>query len=142
MATISIATGVASGVQPRGTETGINAKHSVVTQTDSISVSDVFQMVKIGTGQTVVGGFITGNAVGGTATVKIGDGGSEGRYLAAITLSTANQLVQFNAGLPYTYSISDDATVRFDTIDVVISAMSASPSASFAVVVQYGRDVL
>lgn len=107
---------------------------------NTLSVSDVIQMVAVPVGAVIIDLQVSGLVPGVTATVlKVGDGLSDARF-GTVTLSATAQFLRTNTALGHGYQItlSDDAAVRYDTIDLVVnSSASVTTTCSIAVSVVY-----
>jgi hypothetical protein len=72
--------------------------------------------------------------------VSVGDGGDAARFVAAHTASasTANTVASLVKGiLPYTYSITANAALQYDTIDVKATVIAASTDHAWDLTVWY-----
>lgn len=100
------------------------------TASSTLSNGDVILMGKVGHGTTILDGYVvqtdgdTGQLSAGIATV---DG------LALSQSCSAGNLIRFTNGLPYTVSMSDAATIRYDYVRLALDS-DFTVSAKFAVV--------
>lgn len=126
---------------PRAVHAGLQATWSGIFNNTSatLSASDVIQMCVVPTGAIILDIRVSGKA-GVTANVfKVGDGGDDDRF-GTITLSATSQFLRTNAntGHAYQYSLSDDAAVQYETIDLtLLTASSVTLTASIVMTVEY-----
>lgn len=137
MATFT-STACASGVMPRAIHAGVNSVSAAHTVSGSLSAGDVIQMVKIPNGATILDIVLRTAITPAQITLSVGDGGSTGRYV--LTATHTSTVYHANTGVPYTYDISDDAAVQYDTVDVKVSTASGSGNSSFYMTVLYTMD--
>ncbi len=110
---------------PKGSRTGLVAVTSFWSWDRSLSIGTTVQMVKVPAGGTPL--FVqVGSNNAGQASVSVGDGINNSRYLNNISLSAGMGMVIGGAsgtvmavGAPYTYSTDD-------TIDIFVSLVSVS----------------
>lgn len=110
---------------PKGSRTGLVAVTSFWSWDRSLSLGTTIQMVKVPAGGVPL--FVqVGHNNAGQASVSVGDGLNNSRYLNNVTLSAAMGMVIGGAsgtvmavGAPYTYSTDD-------TIDIFVSLVSIS----------------
>lgn len=110
---------------PKGSRTGLVAVTSFWSWDRSLSLGTTIQMVKVPAGGVPL--FVqVGHNNAGQASVSVGDGINNSRYLNNVTLSAAMGMVIGGAsgtvmavGAPYTYSTDD-------TIDIFVSLVSIS----------------
>jgi hypothetical protein len=105
----------------------------------TLSASDVIQMCVVPHGAIIVDIQVSGHGGAASHTIKVGDGGDDDRF-GTITLSATSAFLRTNAGTghAYQYSLSDDATTRYDTIDLTVQANgSATTTASIVMTVIY-----
>ncbi len=126
--------------QPKALHAGVVSVYSEYTAAAAFSAGDVIQMVKVPNGARIRDIRVADLSVA-SGTFSVGDGGNTARYIASTsaTLSTVFSLNQAG-GLGYKYSFSDDATVQFDTIDIVIGAAGGSSGSVLRMVVDYTVD--
>lgn len=111
------------GVQPKGLRVGLVAVTAVwsvgtVSNASIISAGDVIQMVQVPKDATPVYVAVSGGA--GTAIFHVGDGVSNGRYIAMLSGSAGMTLTPINTVfVPYRYSTDD-------TIDIFVSTVSTA----------------
>lgn len=126
----------AAGVQPRGLTVGTNteiASYSVGAGT-SLSAGDVIQMIKVPKGARVTYMALSGGS--GDALIAAGDGVDTDRYIAAVTMSSAQPGVRVlsGTGTPYTYSVDD-------TLDILVGTVSiGSITGGFTMVASWTMD--
>lgn len=124
MATTYQTSKVASTVQARA---GIDLTCSYATYeaTVQIVINDVFEMVKMAAGQTVVEviGAFDDNDGGSAAVAEIGDGSDTDRF-ASTTISQGGGVIRLGQGitgaaaadcLAYTYTAADTIDIKFTT---------------------------
>lgn len=133
-------TQVTNNEGPRNIQAGLQTVVGVYNSNGtSLSASDVIQMVRVPHGAIIIDRIISGVIPGDAFLVKIGDGGDDDRY-GTVTLSATAQCLSGNAaaGHAYQVSLSDDATVRYETIDLTIStAASQTTTSSIVLTVNY-----
>jgi hypothetical protein len=134
--------GAKSKFQPVGPSAGGNlicvTKHYSLTA--NASANDVFQMIKIPNGARVVDGYIALDSVG-AFTYTVGDGGDPDRFIAASSVSGSATDASFSKEvLPYQYSLSANASPQYDTVDVKLTAVTATVALSFDLTVFYLVD--
>lgn len=127
--TTRTSTACAAGVLPRMIHAGVFSVSAQYTLSGSLSAGDVIQMVKIPDGATVLDTILKTTLSPTSVVLSLGDGGDVARYI--LTASHSSQVSHATAGVPYTYDISDAATVRYDTIDVNVTAASGSGNSTF-----------
>jgi len=118
MATVTTARST-TGIPPRVQEKGVwceVAKHTFAGE----AAGEVVQAFKVASGTTVVDAYIMTVALGAGATLILGDGDDDNRYVTATTANTAGvyRLNNTAAG-PYTYTADD-------TIDVTTAGGAAT----------------
>lgn len=111
--------------------------------TDGNETADTIQLVKVPDNATVAQVMLAipanlgsgGNPVG----YAVGDGASTGRFIASATISSTAVVATINqpGGVAYKYTFSDDASVKWDTIDLVLTAGSCTSSITIAAVVTF-----
>jgi len=123
---------------PKSVHAGVNAVFATYTTTSSLTAASVVQMLKIPDGARVVGGFATSPA--DAFKLSVGDGDNPDRYLVTAQSSAALETHQFaaNGGLGYKFSVSDDAIVKFDTVDILVG--SAACTGVLGLCIQYYMD--
>jgi len=140
MATLT-GTACASGVQPRAVRPGTwnvsFAYRSSERGQASISDGDVILMGKIPHGATVIDGYVIQSG-GDTGSISVGIDDSVADL--AVSQSTSDGLViRFTNGIPYTVSVSDDATIRYHIVKVGVDS-DFSTTTSFKVVLTCTTD--
>lgn len=131
-----------AGVQPKALHSGANVVRARYTASASHSPTDVIQMVKVPHGAII--DEVQVHAPSGVAsapaalTVSIGDGNDPNRYFSGSYSTTA--IIRATSGLGYEYSMSDDATVQFDTIDITIDAGALTAGQAVEMIVTYHLD--
>lgn len=100
---------------------------------NSLSATDVIQMVKIPAGATVV--FLAVGGGNGEVAYGVGDGVLQNRYVTSATRTAGQGLIMMNTlNAPYTYSTDD-------TIDIQVTAASISTTTGgFELKVIYSMD--
>lgn len=137
----------AAGVPPRVVHNGL---FTVVFSYDNgiaaaaastISAGDTILMGKVATGVTIIDGYVI-QTLGDTGSISVGIE-SETNLIASGSTS-AGAAIRFltstGAILPYTASVSDDATVRFQTIRIGVDA-DYTTTTQFKVVLFCTADV-
>lgn len=142
MATVTFTT--ATPMQPKYR---INAPHSVlqrIASTATWSAGDVyiFNNMKIPDRAVITDLQVQGSVPDGTYIIEIGTYGSGGTadVFGSVTLSaTAVTNSVRTTGLPYTVSVSDDATLRYQTLGIRVdgAATSGTTSVSVNMIVKY-----
>lgn len=108
--------------------------------TADASAGDTFQMIKIPNGATIVDLMFEGNS-SDAFTYTVGDGVDPDRFIASASISAAaSRGVVVAAALPYRYSLSANADPQHDTIDVVLTAVTATVALDFQLTVFYLMD--
>lgn len=125
----------------------INAPHAVmqrIASTATWSAGDVyiFNNLKIPDRAVITDMQVWGSVPDGTYLIEIGTFGSAATadVFGSVTLSaTAVTNSVRTTGLPYTVSVSDDATFRYQTIGIRVdgAATSATTSVSVNILVKY-----
>lgn len=131
---------VARGDGPRDIHAGLQTAYGYYTAGGvTLSAGDVIQMVKVPNGAVIVHRAISGVAGAAAVGLNIGDGGDGDRYGHVTLSATAHYHIgNAAAGHGYQYSLSDDATVRYDTVDLTIdSVSSATATCSIVLTVTY-----
>lgn len=123
-----------STVQPVGDTAGGNAitVTSYYSATANLSANDVFQMVQIPNGATVIDGYTTMTS-SDAFTYTVGDGASTARFVPSSSVSGAFTIARFSDGLPHQYTADD-------TIDIKFTAVTATKHLSFWLTVTYLMD--
>lgn len=133
-------TQITNGEGPRALHAGLQVARGVYAGVDAtLSASDTIQMVRIPNKAVILDIQVSGVAGAAATVVKIGDGGDDDRF-GTVTLSATSQFLRSNAasGHCYQYSLSDDASPLYDTIDITIqSASSVTTTASIVLSVAY-----
>lgn len=120
----------AMGPTQGGNIVGVTAKHSL---TANASANDVFQMIKVPAGATIVDGWLSADS-SDAFTFQVGDGGSAGRFLTGASVSgSATSHVFPKRLLGYNYTSED-------TIDVKLTAVTATKALNFTLTVFYLVD--
>jgi len=135
----------ASGVQPRRDHAGRNVVRAIYKATASHSATDVIQGVKVPNRAVIdevtlvpIDATNVGGSTPAALTITIGDGVDPSRYFSGSYSATV--VVRATGGLGYQYSISDDAAVMYDTIDVTITAGALTASQGFVMIVAYHNE--
>lgn len=132
----------AAGVQPKTLHAGACVVRARYTASASHSPTDVIQMVKVPHGAII--DEVQIHAPSGVAsapaalTISVGDGGDPNRYFSGSYSTTA--VIRATSGLGYEYSLSDDAVVQYDTIDITIDAGALTASQAVEMIVTYHLD--
>jgi hypothetical protein len=71
-------------------------------------------------------------------TLQVGDGGDPNRYISGSYSATS--IHRAATGLGYQYTISDDAAVQFDTIDLTVDAGTLTAGHTVQLIVTYHLD--
>lgn len=117
---------VANNKPPRLEHAGGTWVLARYTSTASLSAGDVIQMIPIQHGMTIIDWILWTDTTDGSATFGIGDGSSTARFGSATASTVATALRATGTGLPYKVSVSDDALLRYDTLDLYINAVASS----------------
>lgn len=131
------------GVQPREVHAGSNSVKAVYSITASLNAGDVIQMVKIPDNAVIDDIRIDwGNVGASVGTVRVGDGGSAGRFVSASASVSANTGIQIMANnMGYQYNLSDAAGTMWDTIDITVdSVTAATATGNVTMTVTYHMD--
>ncbi|MGH6954421.1 MAG: hypothetical protein ACREGL_09580, partial [Alphaproteobacteria bacterium] len=123
---------------PKKLHAGVNSITSVYTTTAALSAGDVIQMVKLPDRARVLEIILAHRTVDGSAVLNVGDGGAATRF-GSITASTVTTTTRLNPGLvPYQYSLSDDAAIKYDTVDITVGTVaSQTPSTILSLTVLF-----
>jgi len=135
MATISTATKVQSGIQPKGSRVSELTTVSVFSANGSLSTGDVIQMVKVPVNGTLVDLKVS-CVLSGQGSIKVGDGLSTARYISdtAASLSAGIMVMNAQSFVPYTYSTDD-------TIDVIYSGSVNASSGAIYMIATVSIDI-
>ena len=125
---------VAAGV-PKSLHAGAQSVFAQYVTTASLTAASVIQMIPVPSGARLVDGWVKSPGTG--YLVSVGDGGDVDRYVQSKS-GSALQRFEVAAGMGYQYSVSDDAIVRWDTIDILIG--SAAATGTFQMCVTYAMD--
>jgi len=117
----------------------VTAAHSL---TANASANDVFQMIKIPNGAKIVDGYITISSAADAFTYTVGDGGSTARFVASSSVSSGDTTQAFirKGVLPYKVSLTANANPQYDTIDVKLTAVTATVAVNWDLTVWYLVD--
>ena len=134
-----------SGVQPRSIHAG--AIHVVAHYVLSGETADTIQMVKV-PDNAVIHDIVfylpaTSQAGSGKINYCVGDGDSVNRFISTATASDTAVIARIDTagGVGYTYSFSDNASPKADTIDVTfLSGTTATTSQTICLSVIYSVD--
>lgn len=137
---------VAKGIV-KAIENGVNVVTcKYVIGTSGLTAASVIQMIPIPDRAIILDGTLRGSGAS-NCKLSVGDGGDADRFLSTVTQSTtsSHQLWEFfekaatiATGFGYQYSLSDDAAVKWDTIDILVG--SASLTGTVMLQVQYYMD--
>lgn len=115
----------------------VTAEYSLAA---NASANDVYQMIKIPSGATIIDGHVKMTGDLGFA-ISVGDGGDAARFVAAYTCSatvtTGTTKPFLQTVLPYTYSLTANANPQYDTIDVKATVIAATVAMKFTLTVWY-----
>lgn len=141
---------ITAGAGPKAVHAGENVAKFSYSTSAALSAGDVIQLVRIPTGATVTDICIMmfGPAAGGNHAFGVGDGSSTARYGSISVVSTTVMFrlggpaaSALTGGLGFRVSVSDDAAVRYDTLDLYCNAIaSAAAGYVFVGVVRYTMD--
>ena len=142
MATVTFTT--ATPMQPKYRINSFQAVHQRIASTATWSAGDCYVMnnLKVPHGAVIHEMWVKGSVPDGTYIIEIGTYGSNGDddIFGSLTLSaTAVADSVRTVGLPYTVSVSDDATLRYQTLGVKVdgAATSGTTSVSVSILVKY-----
>ena len=142
MATLSAST--AQPNQPRVTTDGtLITRMQTYVSTAAFSAGDTvtFPALKIPHGATMRSVWAKGSAPDGSAVFKIGTTGTAAQF-GSTTLSAGALLRTEVGGCGYAVSVSDDASVRYETVMITIDAVtSATASVSLLIGIDYTMDI-
>lgn len=127
--------------QAMGPTTGGNLICQVVHHSLSAdaSANDVFQLMKIPIGAVVVyGGLVIDST--NAFTFSLGDGGSVGRYLSGKSVSVSQTAYAFLRDLSGATSGIGHKYTANDTIDIKLTAVTATVNLDFTLTVFYVLD--
>lgn len=135
-------TEVARGDQAKMNHAGVNAVMGHYNANGAtLSASDEIQMVKIPHGAIILDVVVGGTCpLSSVLQLQVGDGGDDDRFGEASISATAALVRPIGSatGLGYTYSMSDDADQRWDTIDLTVAAAgTATTTCSLVMWVTY-----
>jgi len=146
MATFTADKGKA-GAQPRAVHAGTTTVVSTfvwgVTNADDTTTSataaaaDVLNMVKLPNKATVTRVAYVGNRDDGAYSIGTSSG-SNVNFDATVSLSAG--ITEASIGLPYTVSLSDDATVAYEWLNAVVVSAGYTLSDQIQVIVDYVMD--
>ena len=123
MATLT-GTACASGVQPRGVTPGNWTVSFAYKNSDrgqvTISAGDVILLGKIPHGATIVDGYVIQSG-GDTGSISVGIDDAVDDLVASQSTSDG-ALIRLDHGIPYTVSVSDDATIRYHVVKIGVDA--------------------
>jgi hypothetical protein len=131
-------TAAASGRVPRAIHAGVNSVSVVHTVSGSLSAGDIIQLAKIPNGATVIDVIMRTAITPAQVVLSVGDGNDTGRFMASLTYTS--NVYRAGQGIPYKYSISDDAAIQWDTVDVRVQTASGSGNSTFAATILYTMD--
>ncbi len=136
MATVTFTT--TTPMQPKYRVNAPHMVHQRIASTATWSAGDVylFNNLKIPHGAVVHKMWVKGSVPDGNYIIEIGAYGSNvaADIFGSVTLSaTAVTDSVRTTGLPYTVSVSDDATLRYQTIGIRVDGAATSGTASVSV---------
>lgn len=138
MATYSSSAVTAAGPIRRDIN-GLTSRTVSFTTTATIATGDVFEMVPVPKGATVIDFLVSARTSPGTTVpLNVGDGGSTARYLSAAAWGGSTSVFRPLAGATRQYTYTAD-----DTIDLVLGTVSAGASAGVVIdmTVVYTTDI-
>ena len=106
------------------------------TTSATAAADDVINMVKLPHGATVTRVAYVGNRDDGA--YKIGTSASAALFDATVSLSAG--ITEATIGLPYTVSVSDDATVAYEWLNATVVSAGYTLSDYITVIVDYVID--
>jgi len=128
------------GAQPRAVHAGLNTVVSTCTfgtsqgsDSSTAAAGDIIRFVKLPHGATVTRVVY----VAGRASGAFDLGTSATATLFADSASAVTTLVQSTTGLPYTVSISDDASVAYEYLQASITNAGATAGDTITVICDY-----
>lgn len=109
-------------------------------QAGTITSGQVIQMVPVPFGARVLDIILQSEWPGNTAGVfTVGDGSLTNRFVTAASLTASSRVTKLSSNLAYRYSVSDDSTQRFDTIDINIGAGATQTATGSLLMTVYFR---
>lgn len=130
--------------QPKYKPNDYMAVQQRIASTATWSAGDcyIFNSLKVPHGAIIQEMWVRGSVPDGQYIIEIGTYGSNGDddVFGSVTLSaTAVTDSMRSVGLPYTVSVSDDATLRYQTVGIKVdgAATSGTTSVSVAILVKY-----
>ena len=143
MATLSAATAQAN--QPRVTTDGtLITRMQTYVSTASFSAGDTVTMtgLKIPHGATTRSVWAKGSATDGSLVFKVGTTGTANQFGSTTLSAGVLNRTELASGTGYKVSVSDDASIRYETIMVTIDT-TTSPTASISLLigVDYVMDI-
>lgn len=131
---MSTVTSTAVAKWPRkANHTGLNtvvAKY--VIGSTGLTAGSVIQMIPVPDRAKILTGWLRGSGAS-NCKLSVGDGADPDRFISTATQSTTsshqlwtffNNALAISTGFGYQYSLSDDAAVKWDTIDILVGSAS------------------
>lgn len=143
MATVTFTTAEANAPVYRANTTITKVQTMVTSATFSAGDVYVLQNLRVPHGATITAVGYKGSVVDGTYLIEVGMSGSGGTLDAfgsrTFSATAVLALTQASLGLPYKVSVSQSATVRYQTLCARVdgAATSGTTSVSLQFVVQY-----
>lgn len=123
MATLT-GTACASGVMPRAVTPGVFTVSFAYKNSDrgqvTVSAGDVILLGKIPHGVTILDGWMKQEG-GDTGSASLGIDDAVDDLIASASTSDG-AVIRLDHGIPYTVSVSDDATIRYHIVKVGVDA--------------------
>lgn len=138
MATLTAAAAAASFV-PAYNEKGKFSRAFSYSSSATVSAADVILMGKVPSGVTVVDGYVSVTSGGDAVAASVGIDGSLSAFFASATLA-GDTVNRFAKGIPYTVSVSDDATTRYELLKVAVDG-DITTSFTIKLVVDFAADL-
>lgn len=127
MADTTITSTAVKSVTTRQIHAGVYALYATYTSTTTPSASEVFLMLPIQSGVTVIGGWVGATFTGGSFSMDLMAGFVDNKslFLAATEFIT-NKVQWFNQGLPHTVTLTDSDSFPLVKALAVTIAVAAS----------------
>jgi hypothetical protein len=124
--------------QPKAVHAGLNTVYAKALVT--VTAGSIVQMLKIPDGAVIVDGWAQSPA--DAFKLSVGDGGDPDRFISTAQSSAAVELHRFDEplGMGYKYSVSDDAIVKYDTIDILVGSASCTGTLELCVTYYMNKD--
>ena len=127
MADTTITSTAVKSVTTRQIHAGVYALYATYTSTTTPSASEIFLMLPIQSGVTVIGGWAGATFTGGSFSmdIMVGFVDQHSLFLAATEIISGKNL-QFNQGLPHTVTLTDSDSFPLVKALAITIAVAAS----------------